>query len=80
MSINKAFGRVVVKLRNVRNQSQEDLAWSIESSPKYMSDVELGKRNVSLSYVKKVADAFGISLYQMFELIEEENHGSKNQE
>ena len=45
-----------------------------------MSDVELGKRNVSLSYVKKVADAFGISLYQMFELIEEENHGSKNQE
>ena len=70
--INKAFGKVVVKLRKQRNQSQEDLAWQIESSPKYLSNVELGKTNVGLLYVKKVADAFGITLTDIFDMIEEE--------
>lgn len=77
MSINEAFGRVVVKLRKARGQSQEDLAWSIESSPKYMSDVELGKRNVPLLFAKKVADAFGITLHELFKLMQEEIAGSK---
>ena len=72
MSINEAFGRVVVKLRKARGQSQEDLAWSIESSPKYMSDVELGKRNVSLFFADKVAEGFGLTLYQLFVEIEKE--------
>lgn len=31
MSINEAFGKVIVNLRKARNQSQEDFAWSIES-------------------------------------------------
>ena len=34
--INKAFGRVIVNLRNARGQSQEDFAWSIESDRKYI--------------------------------------------
>ena len=78
-TINKAFGRVIVKLRKARMQSQEDLAWSIGSGPKYMSDVELGKRNVSLLYANKVADAFGITPHRLFELIEEEYTNSPSQ-
>lgn len=76
-TINKAFGRVIVKLRKARGQSQEDLAWSIGSGSKYMSDVELGKRNVSMLFAKKVADAFGITLYQLFVLIEEEQENNQ---
>ena len=38
-SINVVFGRVIVKLRKERGQSQEDFAWSIDSDRKYMSDV-----------------------------------------
>lgn len=71
-SINEAFGRVIVKLRKERGQSQEDFAWSIDSERKYMSDVELGKRNVSLLFADKVARGFGISLYELFVLIEKE--------
>lgn len=71
-SINEAFGRVIVKLRKERGQSQEDFAWSIDSDRKYMSDVELGKRNVSLLFADKVARGFGISLYELFVLIEKE--------
>lgn len=70
--INKAFGRVVARLRKVRGQSQEDFAWSIDSDRKYMSDVELGKRNVSLNFVAKVAEGFGISVYNMIVLTEQE--------
>lgn len=70
--INKAFGRVVSRLRKARGQSQEDFAWSIDSDRKYMSDVELGKRNVSLNFVAKVAEGFGISVYNMIVLTEQE--------
>lgn len=72
MSINEALGRVIVKLRKERNQSQEDFAWSIGSTNKYMSDVELGKRNVRLAFADKVAQGFGMSLYDLFVLIEKE--------
>lgn len=71
-NINEAFGRVVVKLRKARGQSQEAFAWSIESDRKYMSDVELGKRNVSLDFVARVAQGFGISVYNMIVLTEQE--------
>ena len=70
--INKAFGRVVARLRKASGQSQEDFAWSIDSDRKYMSDVELGKRNVSLNFVAKVAEGFGISVYNMIVLTEQE--------
>ena len=69
-SINVAFGRVIVNFRKARGQSQEDFAWSIESDRKYMSDVELGKRNVSLLFADKVARGFGLSLYDLFVLNE----------
>ena len=71
-NINVVFGRVIVNLRKARNQSQEDFAGSIESDRKYMSDVELGKRNVSLLFADKVAKGFGLSLYDLFVLIEKE--------
>lgn len=71
-SINVVFGRVIVNLRKAINQSQEDFACSIESDRKYLSDVELGKRNVSLLFADKVARGFGISLYDLFVLIEKE--------
>ena len=72
MEINKAFGSLIVRLRKKRNQSQEDFAWSIGSGNKYMSDVELGKRSVSLLFADRVAKGFGLSLYELFVLLEEE--------
>lgn len=74
-NINRVFGKLIVRLRKERNQTQEDLAWVIETSPKYMSDVELGKRNVSLNFADRVAQAFDMSLYDLFVLIEKEMKG-----
>jgi transcriptional regulator with XRE-family HTH domain len=74
-NINRVFGKLIVRLRKERNQTQEDLAWAIETSPKYMSDVELGNINVSLNFADRVAQAFDISLYDLFVLIEKEMKG-----
>ena len=71
-TINEKLGKLIVRLRKERNQSQEDFAWSIGSGNKYMSDVELGKRSVSLNFANKVAKGFGITLYDLFVLLENE--------
>lgn len=77
--INSLFGSVVRKLREERGWPQLELAVRAESDCKYISDVELGKRNVSLLYAKKIADVFEMSLYELFCLIEKEgNVASEN--
>lgn len=38
-------------------------------SRKYLSDVENGKRNVSLDFIEKVADALDISLQEIFDCL-----------
>ena len=79
MNVNEAFGRIVVKLRKERGLSQESFAWDIGSDRKYMSDVELGKRKISLLFADKVAKGFGITLIELFNQLESEMYGSKNQ-
>lgn len=72
--INSLFGNVVRKLREERGWSQLGLAVRAESGCKYISDVELGKRSVSLLYAKKIADVFDLTLYELFCLIEKEGN------
>ena len=71
-NLSEALGRVIARLRKQRGLSQEEFAWSIGSGQKYLSDVENGKRHVSLLFANKVADGFGISLVELFDFIEEE--------
>lgn len=70
--INSLFGNVVRKLRKERGWPQLELAVRAESDCKYISDVELGKRSVSLLYAKKIADVFDLTLHELFCLIEKE--------
>ena len=66
----KRFGHVVRERRLERNLSQEDLADLCSLHRTYISDIELGKRNVSLTNIDKVAIALGISLAELFEEME----------
>lgn len=74
VSINEALGKTIARERKKRGLSQEEFALMIGIGQKYLSDVELGKRNVSLLFAKRVADGFGFSIYELFELIEKERH------
>jgi transcriptional regulator with XRE-family HTH domain len=56
------FGRYIAKLRKQRNPplSQEDLSELCELDRTYISGIENGKRNVSLTNIFRLARAFGV--------------------
>ena len=72
--IQKRFGRVVRKIRNEKGISQEYLADLCLLHRTYISDIELGKRNVSLENIEKISNALNIKISEMF--IEVENNES----
>lgn len=66
------FGRAIRKLRRERNISQEKLADLCTLHRTYISDVELGKRNVSLENISRIACALNVSITKLFEEAERE--------
>lgn len=72
-SLLEKFGHIVREHRLARNLSQEDLADLCRLHRTYISDIELGKRNVSLTNINKVAVALDMSLSGLFVEMEK-NH------
>lgn len=60
------FGHTVRVLRQKKQLSQEELADLCELHRTYISDIELGKRNISLTNINRVAGALNISLSNLF--------------
>lgn len=61
-----SFGKIVRKFRVERGISQEDFAELCELHRTYISDIELGKRNVSLENIARIARAFNITISELF--------------
>ena len=57
-----AFGRAVRKVRLERGMSQEGLAEAAGIHPRYVSDVERGRRNVGMVNVERLARALAVDL------------------
>lgn len=70
--IRKQFGERIRKLRLEQNISQEKLALKIDMDRTYYASVELGKRNIAICNIKKIADGLGVSISEIFKDIEEE--------
>ena len=64
------FGQAVRKLRREQNISQEELAERCGLHRTYISDIELGKRNVSLENIERIAAAFEQPLSDFFKEVE----------
>ncbi len=64
------YGKVVRRLRLEKNISQEELAELCGLHRTYISDIELGKRNVSLENIERIAASLAISLSAMFKEVE----------
>lgn len=60
-----------LRIRNLRLEktglSQEKFALKIEMDRTYLASVELGRRNISINNLKKIADGLGITLSELFE-------------
>ncbi|OGF25333.1 hypothetical protein A2331_03915 [Candidatus Falkowbacteria bacterium RIFOXYB2_FULL_34_18] len=55
-------GQIIKLLRLKNNVSQQELADKTGVTANYLSLIENGKRNPPLSFLKKIADAFDISV------------------
>lgn len=64
------YGQVVRKIRLEKGISQETLADLSGLHRTYMSDVELGKRNVSLENIDRIANALEVSISEISKQIE----------
>ena len=64
------FGRAVRKLRLEQKLSQEELAERCDLHRTYISDIELGKRNISLENIERIAAALGRPLPDFFKEME----------
>lgn len=64
------FGKAIRQIRIERKISQEEFADMCGMHRSYMSDVELGKRNISLENIEKIAMALCIPIAQLFSIAE----------
>ena len=60
------FGQAVRQIRRAQSISQEELAERCGLHRTYISDVELGKRNVSLENIERIATSLNKSLVELF--------------
>lgn len=68
--IQKKFGQTVRRIRNHKEISQEYFADLCGLHRTYMSDIELGKRNVSLENIEKIALALDMRVSELFMEVE----------
>lgn len=59
---NKELGKRIRELRKSRNLKQDDLALALNLSRGQISNIETGKRSVSLSQIQKLCSLFKIDM------------------
>ncbi len=69
--IRVAYGKAVRAIRQDKKISQEELADLCGLHRTYISDVELGKRNVSLENIEKIACALQVKKSELFIEVEQ---------
>jgi transcriptional regulator with XRE-family HTH domain len=67
MSIKVKIGQRIRELRNEIGISQEALANKAEIDRTYVTDVENGRRNISIENIEKLVIALQISLKDFFD-------------
>ncbi len=64
--IQEQLGARIRQLRQKTGLSQENFALKIEMDRSYYTSIELGKRNVSIVNLEKIAKGFSITLSELF--------------
>ncbi len=69
MSVLRKFGLRVRQLREARGWSQEDFAEKADLHRTYVSGIERGTRNPTLTVLARIADGFGMSLDELLQRV-----------
>ena len=62
----KKLGERIKMLRELKQLTQESLAEHAETTSQYISSLERGLQNVTLSTLEKVAEALGVEIFSLF--------------
>lgn len=71
MTYQVKIGKAIIKLRNARGISQEKMALEAKIDRRYMSDIENGKRNISLDVLRKISNFFNLPLSDFVARVED---------
>ena len=66
MKIKSKIGNRIKELRNLKQMSQKDLAYTSDLDRSYIASVENGQRNISIVNIGKIAVALGENLTTFF--------------
>lgn len=64
--ITEDLGLRIRELRKQIGLSQEEFALKIGMDRTYFASVEVGKRNISIVNIKKIADGLNVTLSELF--------------
>lgn len=62
----KLLGKRVRTLRKAKKMTQEQLATAADSGAKYISELERGEANVTITLVTKIAEGLEVSTSELF--------------
>ena len=66
MSLQEDLGKTIIRLRKEKGYSQEAFANEAGIDRRYMSDIENGKRNISIDILDRVCNKLGIRISEFF--------------
>jgi transcriptional regulator with XRE-family HTH domain len=79
LTLKVALGRAIRRLRTERGFSQEGLALAAGINRTYATDLENGKRNVSLEILERVAEALSLNTGELLTEAEFERRRPKTE-
>mgnify|MGYP003299760543 FL=1 len=69
-TIQEKLGKTIVQLRKEKGLSQEAFAYDAGINRRYMSDIENGKRNISLDIIERISQKLGLKISELFAVAE----------
>ena len=74
MDLQTKIGETIIRLRSSKGISQEKMALEASIDRRYLSDIENGKRNVSLDILTRIASFFDMPLSDFMARVEDAIH------
>ena len=70
LTIQEKLGKAIVQLCKEQNLSQEIFAYDAGIDRRYMSDIENGKRNISIDILERISQKLGLEISELFAIAE----------
>jgi len=73
MDLKQMIGARIKEIRTKKGITQEQLSERMEINPKYLSSIERGKENPTLSTLIRLSESLGVDLSEIFRFIQIED-------